>query len=447
MAKAKNVDEGRGPGDGAGLGLPPAGPASLKRLLPLYAVVFAGFVGYSLMITVFTPMIMSNHDLLLRADEPMSRRVILLGILLCLYPLGQFAGSPVLGALSDRFGRKPVLMISLCFTTGCYALIGIALSRRSFALLASASLLAGLAEANVVAAQSAIADVITPEERNRFFGYIYLSASSAYIVGPLVGGKLADPDLVSWFSNATPFWAAMIVLAMTTAATGFVFRETNPPARRHPVSFSQAFTNLQGVISNRRLRRLYWLNFAFYLAIFGFFRCYPMYLVDRFHLGVSQVSEFVAWVGVPIVIANAWLTGFLAARFTTRTLTVCSAFLTGAFMIVVVAIHTRGSLWVTLFLTSAALAICLPACATLLSKATSEAEQGRVMGNNQALQVGAEALSGLVGGLAAALFVELPLILLGLLAIAAALLLKFGVRRETDDRSGASVKKVTAETP
>src|SRR6202789_2588621 len=140
-----------------------AGRVSLKRLLPLYAVVFAGFVGYSLMITVFTPMIMSNHDLLLRADEPMSRRVILLGILLCLYPLGQFVGSPVLGALSDRFGRKPILMISLCFTTACYALIGIALILRSFALLAVASLLAGLAEANVGAAQSAIADVITPE--------------------------------------------------------------------------------------------------------------------------------------------------------------------------------------------------------------------------------------------------------------------------------------------
>jgi DHA1 family tetracycline resistance protein-like MFS transporter len=410
---------------------------SVKPLLPLYAVVFAGFVGYSLMITVFTPMIMSNHDLLLRADEPMSRRMILLGVLLCLYPLGQFAGSPVLGALSDRFGRKPILMISLCFTTGCYALIGAALSLRSLALLVLASLLAGLAEANVVAAQSAIADVITPEERNRFFGYVYLSASSAYIVGPLVGGKLADPNLVSWFNNATPFWAAMIVLGMTTAATGLFFRETNPPGQRHSVSFTQAFTNLRGVISNRRLRRLYWLNFAFYLAIFGFFRCYPMYLVDRFHFGVSQVSEFVAWVGVPIVIANAWLTGFLAARFTTRTLTLWSAFLTGAFMIIVVVIRTRQSLWATLFLASAALAICLPACATLLSKATSEAEQGRVMGNNQALQVGAEALSGLVGGLAAALFVELPLILLGLVAMAAALMLKFEVSQDPNDKSSA----------
>ena len=429
MAGAEKLGEGGGPGGGAELKLSPAdlgaGSKSLTRLIPLYAVVFAGFVGYSLMITVFTPMIMSNHDLLLRADEPMSRRVILLGILLCLYPLGQFVGSPVLGALSDRFGRKPVLMISLCATTGCYALIGSALYLRSVALLAVASLLAGLAEANVVAAQSAIADVITPENRNRFFGYIYLSASSAYIVGPLVGGKLADPGLVSWFNDATPFWAAMILLAVTTAATAVFFRETNPPQRRHAVSFSQAFTNLRGVISNRRLRRFYWLNFAFYLAIFGFFRCYPMYLVDRFHLDVSQVSEFVAWVGVPIAIANAWFTGFLAARFTTRTLTVWSAFLTGAFMIVVIAIRPLRSLWVTLFLTSAALAICLPACATLLSKATTEAEQGRVMGNNQALQVGAEALSGLVGGLAAAFFVELPLILLGLVAMSAALLLKF----------------------
>jgi hypothetical protein len=82
MAKAKNVGEGGGPGGRAEMGWPlpdqTAGPGSVKRLLPLYAVVFAGFAGYSLMITIFTPMIMSNHDLLLRADEPMGRRVILL---------------------------------------------------------------------------------------------------------------------------------------------------------------------------------------------------------------------------------------------------------------------------------------------------------------------------------------------------------------------------------
>jgi MFS family permease len=403
---------------------------SMKRLLPLYVVVFAGFAGYSLMITVFTPMIMNNHGSFLGPAEPMSRRVILLGLLLCLYPLGQFVGSPVLGGLSDRFGRKPVLMISLAVTTACYALIATALEWRSLGLLAAASLLAGLAEANVVAAQSSIADVAAPEDRNRFFGYIYLSASSAYIVGPLVGGKLADPNLVSWFNDATPFWAAMALLAVTMLATAVFFRETNPPSQRHAVSLLEAFTSLRSVIFDRRLRRFYWLNFAFYLAIFGFFRCYPMYLVDRFHLGVSKVSEYVAWVGVPIAIGNLWLTGFLALRFTTRILTIVSALLTGVFMIGVVLLPSPGSLWVTLFLTSAALAICLPSCATLLSRAASGAEQGRVMGNNQAMQVGAEALSGLVGGMTAAVFTKLPLILLGALAMMASLVMSFVVRRE-----------------
>ena len=93
----------------------------------------------------------------------------------------------------------------------------------------------------------------------------------------------------------------------------------------------------------------------------------------------------------------------------------------------------------TLFLTSGALALCLPSCATLLSRAAPEAEQGRVMGNNQALQVGAEALSGFLGGLAAALLVELPLILLGLLAITAALFLKFGTGRRLPQIAGSSV--------
>lgn len=411
-------------------------PASLlASFLTLYVVIFVGFVGYSLMITVLTPALMSNHNLLLAPGTPLSRRIVLLSFLLCLYPLGQFVGSPVLGSLSDRFGRKPVLLVSLTITTVCYALIALALTARSFALLAAASLVAGTAEANIVAAQSAIADVVRPEERNRFFGYIYMSVSAAYIIGPLVGGKLADPELVRWFNDATPFGAVLLLLVITTAATAVLLRETHPPAARSAVSFTRAFTNLKGVIVDGRLRRMYWLNFFFYFAISGFFRCYPMYLVGHFHLGVSRVSELIAWVGVPIVIANLWLTGFLAARLETTTLAIWSATLTGIFMIAVVVFRPSEALWLTLFLTSGALALCLPACATLLSRAATEAEQGRVMGNNQALQVGAEALSGFLGGLAAALMVKLPLILLGLLAITAAMFLKGGIQRQ---KSGSS---------
>jgi MFS family permease len=394
-----------------------------RSLLPLYVVIFVGFVGYSLMITIFTPMILRADSSMVAASMPMARRTILLGILLCIYPLGQFVGSPIVGSLSDRFGRKPVLLISLTATTVCYAFIAAALTLGSLPMLAAASLIAGLAEANIVTAQSAISDVVPAAERNRFFGYVYLSSSSAYIVGPLVGGKLADPSVVPWFNDATPFWAVFVLLAITIFATAVFFGETNPKGARRQVSYLEAFTNLAGVVTDRRLRSLYWLNFLFYLAIFGFFRCYPMYLVDEFHLGVSRVSEFIAWVGVPIVLANLWLTGFLSSRIAVRTLTFWSALLTGVFMIAVIVPRPLNSLWVTLFLSSMALALCLPSCATLLSLAAGGPDQGRVMGNNQALQVGAESLSGLLGGLLAAVMVKLSLIVLGAIAIIGALLL------------------------
>jgi hypothetical protein len=111
-----------------------AGPASaaarqpLHQLLPLYVVVFMGFIGYSLMITVFTPMLLRSDRAMLPASTMLSTRTILLGLLLCLYPLGQFIGSPILGSLSDRFGRRPILLISLGATTACYVLISLAIT-------------------------------------------------------------------------------------------------------------------------------------------------------------------------------------------------------------------------------------------------------------------------------------------------------------------------------
>jgi len=113
------------------------------------------------------------------------------------------------------------------------------------------------------------------------------------------------------------------------------FRETHAPRFGEPVDYAAAFANLFDVLNDRRLRRLYAINFFLYLAIYGFFRCYPMYLVDEFHLNVSRVSELVAWVAVPIVSANAGLTDFLTQRFTTRRIVIGSAALLGLFMIAI----------------------------------------------------------------------------------------------------------------
>ncbi|MCI0480691.1 MAG: MFS transporter, partial [Candidatus Dadabacteria bacterium] len=397
--------------------------SGLIRILPLYFVIFIGFFGYSLMITIFTPLILDNSGGILDSLHFRVDRSIVLGVMLMLYPLGQFLGSPVLGAMSDRFGRRPILLVSLFVIAVCYALFALSLQMSNLPAVMVISIIMGLADADIVTAQSAIADVSTQENRSRLFGYIYLSASSAYVAGPLVGGKLADPSIVPWFDYATPYWAVFILLIFAFASTYLVFRETRVSGEGSKTGYFEAFTNMLSIFSAGRIRIIYLVNFLIYFSIFGFFRSYPMYLVDRYHMGVGRVSDFIAWVAVPIVFANLWLTGYLAKQFPPRRITVYSTLLFGILTFVIILPSYEGVLWVTLFLPGLALAVALPACASMLSLMVSADEQGGVLGNNQSLQVGAEALSGFAAGLLAALVIELPLIALAGVAVFASVLL------------------------
>jgi DHA1 family tetracycline resistance protein-like MFS transporter len=399
-----------------------AADVRLRPLLPLYLVVFMGFVGYSLMITVFTPLLVGDDELL-GAGASTSERTILLGILLALYPLAQFLGAPVIGALSDRFGRRPVLLVSLAASAACYVLIAIALDAGSLALLMAACLLAGFSEANIAIAQSAIADVAPSSQRGRLFGYVYLASSLAYVVGPLAGGKLADASLASWFGYPTPFFVVAGLLALTLLATLALFRETHEPDHDASLSPGAALRNVGAAFAPGRLRPLFAGNFVLYLAIFGFFRVYPLYLVDHYGMGVSELSEYVAWVAVPIVAANLGLVALVSRRWGPREITVRFGTALAVCLAVVVIPDPEGALWVTLGACALALSLCLPSMAAMISVAVPGERQGSALGSNQSLQVGAEGVSGLAGGSLAAIATSLPLPAMGALALAGAGLL------------------------
>ncbi len=399
------------------------------RTIPLYIVIFIGFLGYSLTITILTPLILNDSGGVLASLPIDADRLIVLGIVLALYPLGQFFGSPVLGALSDRFGRKPVLLVSLTISTIGYAGFAYALYTKNLPLFMLVSLIIGLSEANIVIAQSAIADISTTKNRTRMFAYINLSASGAFVIGPLAGGMLADPNIVPWFSYDTPYRAVFFLLFCTTILTYSSFKETRPKEARREVGYMEAFTNLATVFTSGRLRVIYFINFLIYFAIFGFFRSFPMYLVEEYGMGVSEVALFIAWNAVPVVVASLWLIGYLAKYYSSRAITIYSSILFGISALLVIIPEPQWALWITLFFPGLMLAVALPACTSMLSFMVVGEQQGSVLGNNLSLEVGAEVLSGLAAGFLAAYLIELPMFVVAAIAIGAGLMLATIVKR------------------
>lgn len=393
------------------------------RILPLFIVIFIGFVGYSLTITILTPLILEEGHRVLSSIPVTSDPTIVLGIVLAIYPIGQFFGAPIVGALSDRFGRRPVLLISLSITTLCFGGLGYAIHIHNLSLFVVISLIMGLAEANIATAQSAVADVSTEENRTRMFAYINLSASGAFVIGPLLGGVLADPDIVSWFSNSTPYWAVFIVLIGTVIFTFTVFKETRPKEKRTEVSYTQAFTNLLRVFRPGRLRIIYLVNFLIYLSIFGFFRAFPMYLVEHFGMDVTTLAKYIAWNAVPVVIGSLWLTGYLSTLHKPRTIAIYSTLFFGLFNLLFIIPQSTTMLYFSLFLPGLALAVALPVSASMISLTAGEEAQGRALGNNLSLEVGAEVLSGLAAGFLAAYMIRLPIYTICAVALSAAFIL------------------------
>jgi len=388
----------------------------LGRLVPLYMLISIAYIGYAMMVTLFPPMLLLDNGYL-DPETSKSTRTILIGALLALYPLGQFFGSPVIGALSDRFGRKRILMITLIFSISFYGLIAVALFMKSLVFLMVVCFLAGLSESHVSIVQGVMADSSKPEDRGRLFAYMYACMSLGYVLGPLIGGPMA-----MHYGYSSPFWFVLILLAACAVWLKITLRESHYSEDKE-VDYFKTFKNFTTVFTDKPIRRIYLVNFILFLSILGFFRVIQTYVVDTWNMDVDKESFFYAYLGFLCLIGNTVIIGMLTKKYSNKLITIVGAFAGGVLMISVVIFKPEFAVFITAGSSGIFQAIAAGSCCALLSTMVSGDRQGSVMGNNQALFVGGEAIGAFTGGLLASLFIPLPIIVFGILSILAGLIL------------------------
>ncbi len=397
--------------------------STFKRIFPIFTVLFLGYLGFSLALPLFPPLFLEPSHGFLPDSMGTGTRRILLGVLSSMYPIGQFIGAPVLGKLSDKYGRKPVLLISLIAVIPAF--IGSALSvLYTLPLFLFVSrFFSGLLEGNIVIAQAAVADISeNSKEKTKNFGWIVSLSSTAFFFGPLIGGKLADSTIIPWFHYDTPFWCAAILTFIGFLVVLRLFKETYCPDHEMEISFKSITQSFVAGLRYQPLRVTFSANLFVFLAMFFFLNFFSAYLVNRFGFSFSLLGEVNAYLSIPFIISPFFFVLFAKWWTSRQSMRLGSLFICISYLIFVIP-SSPWSLIFTLVPVGFFLAMGLAFPAIMVSDMVSKRLQGQALGTNQSIQVFGEAITALIGGFLMAKANSFPIYAGAVCAVIAALIL------------------------
>ena len=331
-----------------------------RSLAILFVIVFIDLLGFGMVIPV---MALYAERLGAPADQ--------IGWLMTGYSAMQFVFTPIWGRLSDRYGRRPLLLLSIVMTAAAF--LGYAIAPTFHWLLAS-RLFAGAATANIAIAQAYIADVTPPEGRARGMGIIGAAFGLGFILGPAMGGLLSSVSL------SAPGYAAALLAALNGVAAFFILPE---PVARVEGHRRARFLALIGELRKPGIRRLIVMYFLAILAFSGMEATFALLAAHRYHLDSTHVSYVFAFIGVVVTVVQGGLIGPLTRRFGERALLVVGLL---AQCVGLAALPIAGSM-------AGLLAACVPlafgsglttpALTSLISRSASADDQGGTLGIGQ----------------------------------------------------------------
>jgi DHA1 family tetracycline resistance protein-like MFS transporter len=334
-----------------------------RPLLIIFLTVFINLVGFGIII-----------PLLPFYAQTFGASPLVIGLLFASFSLSQLLATPALGVLSDRWGRRPVLIFSLLGTVVSFAMLAVA---HSLTMLFTARIIDGLSGGNITTARAYIADVTEPHERAKAFGMLGAAFGLGFIVGPGLAGAFAH------ISYTAPIWVAAVVTLIATAMAWFWLPET---VHRGNAATMSPWRALPDVFSRRQLRPLLIADFIYWASFSVCNTTFALFAARRFGFDVTQTGYVLAAFGFLGVIVQVAMVGP-----SVRMLGVSRTFLLGLVMAAAGWALVGLSHSVVLFLASLipagiGVGLCNAALITLVSHAASREEQGKVQGAAGALE-------------------------------------------------------------
>ncbi len=386
-------------------------------MFTLFFVVFLDLIGFGMIIPVF-PFYAEQIGI-----APASV-IFFLG----LYSLGQLVGAPLWGSLSDRIGRRPVLLITLLANAVATAMLAVSTTG---AMLAISRIVAGLAAGNISAAYAYTTDITTDATRPKALGLLGSAFGMGFILGPAIGGMLAGAHPEDSTGFARVAYGAAVLSLVAFVLTLIKLPESLPPEKRH--SPATVRTGMGTYFVRPVLRDLLLSTIIVVAAVALLQSTIALFTADRLRVGPRTLGWIYGFVGVVSVVVQAGVIGPLTIRFGAQSLTRAGALLVAVGMAAIPFAHTMGGLLVALGLFGVGSALFSPSMSGLVATAAEPHERGSVLGAYQ----GAASLGRVIGpfaasGVASASSLSMPFLVGAVVSLGGALLIH---RRPKNDPS------------
>ena len=390
-----------------------------KTLRVLFFTLMLDMIGLGMVIPII-PIIFtdpSSPSFLLEGYSTQGQYIVS-GVITALFGIILFFAAPLLGELSDVYGRKRLLMVGVGVLAFSQLLFGLGIEIGSLTLLFVSRAVAGLAGANFSIAQASIADVSEPHERAKNFGLIGAAFGIGFILGPVLGGWIA----AATHSAAAPFWFSGMLGIVNTLLVMFFLPETRQTSATERKRFHllRGIDNIRAAFRDKDASPVYVASFL-YISGFSFFTSFiGILLVSRFGQSEAEIGSFFGFVGVWIIVTQTVILRILSKRYTERTiLRISLACLAGAIALYPLA---PSVFWVFLLapLTSIPNGLSMANMSALVSKSVSVDKQGAALGINGSLGALSSGIVPLLAGFGSGfLGISAPFFVGGLLVAAA----------------------------
>ncbi|MDP3764150.1 MAG: MFS transporter [bacterium] len=334
----------------------------------IFSIVFVDFLGLSFILPLY-PELASRFGL----------SATLITLLSASYALMQFIFSPILGRLSDRIGRKPVLVVTSLGTAVSFLLFGWA---NSVWLIFASRILNGIFGSSVAVAQAYIADVTGRHERTEGMGTIGAALGLGLIFGPAMSGFLGH------FGFGAPAYGAAILTFLNSIFVIFFLKESlakNLRVKKKILNLEIHIKNIAEVLKHPLMGRIMLTYFLAMFALASVQNIATLFAEERFHLTIAEIGIVFALIGLVLLLAQGFLVGRLVKYTGESVIVVLGIFLSmlGYFMT-----PTIEYIWLVLIAAgfmALGVGLCIPALNSLISKNASGKEQGEIFGAAQSL--------------------------------------------------------------